>query len=84
MKRNYAAIVIAILLVITAIAWIAAKSNDMWVSLCIMLLCVFLMLDSVVDYWRRKPRGKRVVCQLSLTLLGCSGVIIYLICKLYQ
>ena len=84
MKRNHAVIVVTILLVIIAIAWIVAKSSDIWISLCIMVLCAFLMLESVIEYWRRRPRGKRVVCQLALTLLGCGGVIIYLICTLYR
>ena len=82
MKKNHAAIVILLLLAITAIVWIVTKSNSTGISLCIIALCAFLALDSVVDYWRRKPQGKRTVYQLGLTLLGCVSVIIYLVCTL--
>lgn len=82
MKKNHAAIVILLLLVITAIVWIVTKSNSTGISLCILALCAFLALDSAVDYWRRRPQGKRAVYQLALTLVGCCGVIVYLVCTL--
>lgn len=78
MEKKKAAIIIVLLLAIMAAACIISDANTAVMSLCVMALCLFVAVDSVADYLRRRPKGKRAVYQLCLTVAGCCTVICYL------